>query len=387
MITRLRVKNFRSLADVDVELGPLTVLAGQNGSGKSSLIDVLRFVQDALRLGLKTAVTLRSGMSALRRWSAKGRPYDIEIGLEFSDSEINGSYSFTLGSERRGEYRVKAESCSIDAFSADEVLFDYYEIRQGKWEHPPAGTTPTVLPDTLALPLIAGVPSFKNVYDLLIGMSFYTIFPRALREHQAPLNPYPLEEDASNLASAVDELHGEAREKFRQAIQYVIPDIKDYQVRQAGRRLMVSLQHPAVDIQTNSDEGDRVPWFDLAQESDGTLRMFALLVALHQEPPRTLIAIEEPELTVHPGAMARLWDEIVEASTRSQILMTTHSPDLLDLCSVDQLRIVEKERGITYIGEIASAQKAIIRDHLFTPGQLLQSQGLLRDTGNQDDSQ
>ena len=74
MISHLKVKNYRSLADIAVDFEALTVLVGLNGSGKSNLVDVLRFVSEALMHGLGSAIINRHGMGALRRWSRKGRP-------------------------------------------------------------------------------------------------------------------------------------------------------------------------------------------------------------------------------------------------------------------------------------------------------------------------
>ncbi len=99
MIKTLAVKNYRSLADVEVEFEPLTVLVGPNGSGKSNLVYVLRFVSEAMEHGLDAAVIKRHGMSALRRWSAKGRPFDVEIFLVMELGAELWSYGFTLGSE------------------------------------------------------------------------------------------------------------------------------------------------------------------------------------------------------------------------------------------------------------------------------------------------
>jgi predicted ATPase len=391
MITQLSVKNFRSLADVTIELGPLTVLVGQNGSGKSSVIDVFRFVSDALRLGMKTAITRRAGMNALRRWSAKGRPYDVEIGIRIQDSSFEGEYYFVLGSERKGEYRVKTELCS--GRFANDLMGPpgKFHLHEGKWIIAPAETEssfpitfPTSFPshqiqqDTLILPLLGNLLPYHTIYSSLTQMGFYTIFPKLLRDPQKPTNPYPLEEDASNLASALDHFPDNEKTKFKRAVQFVIPDIDDYQVRQSGSRLIIRLRHTITDVEDSNGKENRMPWFEMAQESDGTIRMFALLTALHQTPSLSMISLEEPELTVHPGAMAKLWEEVIDASRRGQILITTHSPDLLDLCTIDQLRVVEKIQGITYIGEVADPQKEIIREQLFTPGQLMQSQGLLR---------
>ncbi|HIP71652.1 MAG TPA: hypothetical protein EYH05_09685, partial [Anaerolineae bacterium] len=97
MIKKVWAKNYRSLADVQVDLDPVTILVGHNGSGKSNLVDVLRFIYDSLRLGLDSAIINRSGMSTLRRWSSKGRPYDVEVGLQVKTKTFHGYYTFTLG--------------------------------------------------------------------------------------------------------------------------------------------------------------------------------------------------------------------------------------------------------------------------------------------------
>ncbi|MCB0122199.1 MAG: ATP-binding protein, partial [Caldilineaceae bacterium] len=116
------------------------------------------------------------------------------------------------------------------------------------------------------------------------------------------------------------------------------------------------------------------------QESDGTLRMLGILVALYQDEQRSLVTLEEPELTIHPGALSVLWDEIEAAGDRSQVILTTHSPDLLDMCKVEQLRVVEKIDGITLIGPVDETQRSAIQERLFAPGELLRAQGLNRAT-------
>jgi predicted ATPase len=75
VITRLLVSNYRSLGEVDIELGPLTAFAGINGAGKSNVVDALRFVSECVRVGLEPALSARGGIAAVRRWSG-GRPFD-----------------------------------------------------------------------------------------------------------------------------------------------------------------------------------------------------------------------------------------------------------------------------------------------------------------------
>jgi len=90
-----------------------------------------------------------------------------------------------------------------------------------------------------------------------------------------------------------------------------------------------------------------------------------------QDSPLTLIGIEEPELTIHPGALRVLYDFIDEASRTEQILLTTHSPDLLDCIDIDAIRLVERKNGITSIGLINEEQRKMVKDKLITPGELI----------------
>jgi len=376
MITRLQVKNYRSLVDVGLELDALTVLVGANGAGKSNLVDVLCFVSDGLRLGLDNPVANRLGINALRSWYVPRTVVDIEIGIEIETAAFSAQYAFILADAGDGEFQLKAESCRICA----EGLIREFETQSGKWIKRPANVgVPALQSTALLLPLVGGIAPYKQLYDFLTGMSFYNIFPDQLKEHQKLINPHPLEENGQNLASLLHALKRKnSAQKLIRAFQYVIPHIDDYQITPSGRRQIIQIKH---------DINSRGPWFELAQESDGTLRMLAILTALHQQPPRTLIALEEPELNVHPRIMAKLWDEIVAASKHSQILITTHSPDLLDLCQAEQLRVVENSKGITLVGPLEEAQTQIIQANLFAPGQILQAQGLYRAGGNDDGSQ
>ena len=109
MITHVSVRNYKSLADVDVELGPLTVLVGQNSTGKSNFIDVLHFVSDALRSSLERAIMDRGGMRFIQRAFPRGRRPDIHILLRFALDEEEGEFILTLAGKGEGEYKVKYE--------------------------------------------------------------------------------------------------------------------------------------------------------------------------------------------------------------------------------------------------------------------------------------
>ncbi len=377
MITQVQVNNFRSLAKETIDLGKLTVLVGRNGAGKSSVVDVFRFVRDALRPGgLDDAVMLRQGLASMRRW-APSRPYDVEITLTVESRDLWGQYSFCLSSGKEGDFKVKRESCHLGLSAA--LIDEHFERRGDKWVTPPVHQKVDFLrlnPATLVLPQLSlfsngGASRYVNVLRELQAMQFYSIFPNTLRELQKPSATKFLEEHGQNLSTVLRILRKTpSYDHFLNDLNKVIPDIKDLRVQQVSGFLVTQLQHKFGDGHT--------AWFDLFQESDGTLRILGLLAAIHQRARSGLIAIEEPELTLHPGALSVLADVLLQASARRQLLITTQSPDLVTRFDAEDLRVVERNDGITQVAPIAEEQRQIVDDELFSAGDLMRVEGLRR---------
>ena len=120
--------------------------------------------------------------------------------------------------------------------------------------------------------------------------------------------------------------------------------------------------------------------------SDGTLRAFGVLVALFQgagngEGHRHLIGIEEPEVALHPAAAGVLTDSLNDACHHAQILVTSHSPDLLDNDSIadESILAVVAKHGETRVGRLDEVGRSALRDHLYTAGELLRMDQLRLD--------
>lgn len=373
MITSVRVKNFRSLAAVDVELGPLTVLVGPNASGKSNFVDVLRFVKDSLRLGLDTAIMDRGGLQGIRRWSAY-RPYKtIEIAIDGRQEEATWKYELVIGTTTPDTYGIVRECGS---WSKPRGRVDRFETQNGKWVTPSAKKMPPPPPETLALRFMTGHLGFRGIYRSLMNSAFYTIFPNVLREPHKHSLDYPLEEHGYNIASVLRKMIKSTSgymPDLKAALAKVVSGVSDVKVRLVGGYLVVELKHEF--------PGKKAHFFEATQESDGTLRVLGLLVALFQKPTLSLLAVEEPELTIHPGAMGVLCDMFLEAATRGQILLTTHSPDLVSRFRPDQLRVVDREGGDTKIGGVDETQLRAINERLFSAGELMRIEGLQRSGG------
>lgn len=131
--------------------------------------------------------------------------------------------------------------------------------------------------------------------------------------------------------------------------------------------------------------GSKHPWrFPAHSMSDGTLRALGILIALFQggELNRsTLVGIEEPEVALHPAAAAIVREALTRASHRTQVLVTSHSPEILDDFNIgaDSIVAVDSHEGLTHIGPLNDASRQVLRERLFTPGELLKLSQLTPD--------
>ena len=402
-ITRVWAKNFRSIADVSFELDPLTILVGPNASGKSNLLDILRFIKDALRFDLEVAASYRNGMAEVARHGAEDESSDltyIEMGVaaivrdgHAGHSYYSVEYGFTIARMDDGGYWISSENGRVR--DRDHSAVAEFVIEDGNLVNP--DLTMMGLPsyfdsgfDTgyLALPILLrlsrrmdgpnigeGVHMASLIQDglgrlhrNLTNMRLYHIFPNTIREPQRLSNAPALEEDAENLASIIegfDRVGSDSMARLREDLGFLMPGVSDIGVDAVGGYLVVKLKRDAI-------AGD--PWLDLSMESDGTIRLLGLVVALYQQPYLPVIGIEEPELTVHPGALAVLADMINEAARRSQVIVTTHSPDLIDFLTnnrtTESLRVVEMDGGVTTVRRVADNQVKAVKKRLFSPGEL-----------------
>jgi len=216
------------------------------------------------------------------------------------------------------------------------------------------------------------------VRDFLAKMNFYDLSPAEIRKPQKALNPFPLAETGHNLASALLEVQKRGLDYYiTEALEVVVEGIDGYHVHQAGEHLVTTLHY------TFSNGHKRQSTSHLTYEADGTVRMLGMLTALYQERYPSPLSIEEPEKALYPGALAVLSDLLKDAADyKSQILVTTHGTYFIDKLPLKSLLVVEKENGVTKIGPIMAYQQESIAEELFSPGELMQIEGLHREGAN-----
>lgn len=187
MITGLRVKNYKSVRSVDVALPGLSVFVGENGSGKSNLLDALRFVKEALDDNLDHALRERGGIAEVRRRSS-GHPTHLSIDLDVSTGDVNATYGFQIAAVAGGGYVVARESCRIHEFAVAGP--SGFEIENGVAVGG-AGLHAQVDAKDLYLRAVSGVPPFASVFRALRSIGILNPNAGLLREYQKPdASPY-----------------------------------------------------------------------------------------------------------------------------------------------------------------------------------------------------
>jgi predicted ATPase len=371
-LRRVVMKNYKSIGSCDVRLSqPLTILVGPNGAGKSNFLDGLRFVSDALESGLDNALQERGGINEVRRRTG-GHPTHFSILLEFALNHADASFSFRVGAQQGGGYTIQKEECRI--VTHDQPAKEhFYAVENGIVKSSSITIPPAVLDDRFYLVNVSGFPEFRAVYDALLGMRFHNFNPELIKTPQRQNPKDYLERDGRNVASVLGNLERNSKETLQQIWEFlerIVPGVKRVEKIVYG-----SLEAP---VFRQLVAGQKDLWrFPAINMSDGTLRVLGILVALFQaagsSKPVPLVGIEEPETALNPGAAGVLLDSLRSASQYTQVLVTSHSPELLDDKNIhpDSILAVTADKGNTQIGTIDQVGRAALKDHLYTVGELL----------------
>ena len=377
-ITRVMLKHFRSISACDVSLGDLTFLVGRNGAGKSNFLDALALVADSMNTTLEHALRDRGGIEEVRRKSS-GHPTHMGIRLEFRLSDdTTGFYAFEIETTNIDDYVVKKERCHLWFGESSESASAHFQVEGGQVKSASLDTPPTAMADRLYLANLSGFAEFRPLVEAFGKMGIYNFNPGQMREWQPPDAGERLLRDGANIASVLMRLKDRApaaKEKVEDYLRHIVPGIVEvFAGRVGNRESMIFRQDVA---------GAKKPWeFYPASMSEGTLRALGVLVALFQESAVPLIGIEEPESALHPAAAGILLDALRDGSESRQVIVTSHSADLLDNKDIaaEEIKAVVADRGKTRIGPIDEASRDTLREHLFTAGELLRMNQLQLDT-------
>jgi len=356
-IESLTVKNYRSLHHLELKnLTPLTVLLGPNGSGKSTVFDVFSFLSECFSQGLRSAWGRRNRFKELTTRGASG-PIEIEIKYrEYSDKPKDKNNPEIT-------YHIAINENSAGPYVAEEWLawrrkergqpFKFLNFQDGKGEvvsgENPGEDDERILeslstPEVLAVNTLGQLARYPRVNAL---RSFITRWylsyisadnVRAIPE-SGPQERLSLAGDnLPNVVQYLREQHPSRMERILKILSQRVPRLEEVTAEATiDGRLVLQIRD--------------APFKDpiLAKyASDGTLKMLAYLTVLHDPDPPKLIGIEEPENQLHPRLLQGLAEECRQASARTQLMVTTHSPYFVDGVKPKELWVLYRdEQGHT----------------------------------------
>jgi predicted ATPase len=367
--TRVKLKNYRSIATCDVELRRFTLLVGPNGAGKSNFLDSLRFLVHSMHAPLEQVLEVRSGMKSVLRKLPKGRiSSSFSIGVEFSIGDgTTGAYSLTVSSGANGAADIESEECRV----GDE----HFALVGRRLLHS-TSSTPAFTGDRPALVAFGAQPAFAPAFNIIAGMTFYSPNPEKIRQPTSLGPGKVLSRDASNAADVLARLQREKPKIVERILGYLQscnPEFQDVTVTETDNYRWLTFR-PA----TNPSDWS----LNSSDVSEGTLRAMGILLAIFQAGSGnnfiSLVGLEEPENNLHPAAAGVLLDALLEGSQSVPVIASTHSADMLDRKDLpdDSLLAVALQDGETVIGPIDDVGKSILHKHLYTAGELMRSNQL-----------
>jgi predicted ATPase len=392
-LRRVRIRGYKSIAFCDVTLEPLTILVGRNASGKSNFLDALAFLRDAMEFGLGEALKRRGGIRSILCRNTQTDTFSMEIETAVTEGQAEKKdylirYRFSIRASEGNAVERPIEDLTVtDVATGQEFGFhthqDEWAIFFGRGKEK-SGRAYNPRPEGLFLRMNVNQPEWHFAHCLRY-MGFYNFRPDVMRPVQKASPEWLLEADGSNLPSVI----AMTREKEKETIDRV----GHYLASITGTITLQGVasygEYETVRFRVNRKYPETPLDFDAASMSDGTLRVLASLVAAFQVVGRfgypSLVAIEEPETSLHPSAMRALVDALDEATLRTQILLTTHSADMLDNPTIrpENIRVVQLIEGQTVIGPVDAASVEIVRRNLSTLGGLERENQLEPDLDDQ----
>lgn len=347
-IKKLRIRNYRALRDVTfTELTPLTVLAGPNGSGKSTVFDVFAFLNDCFIKGVRAAWDARNRIDGIR---SRGQTGPVSFEIAYRAPDFNGTQrlvTYSLEIDQEGflpivlQERLRWSTSPGSGRPRDILSFakgvgNVYDEESGQHSSEQLAS-----PDLLAVSALGQFqthPRVRLLRDFVQGWYLSYISADGTRA-TTDAGPEPrLSQSGDNLGNVIQYLQEEHPERLKDIFSVLsqrVPQLESVlPERLADGRLLLKLK----DRPFREGVLSRFA-------SDGTLKLLAYLTVLRDPAPPAVIGIEEPENQLHPKLLPVLAEEIRAVSARSQVVVTTHSPEFLSAVRPKELWAISRSEA------------------------------------------
>ncbi|SAK58829.1 AAA family ATPase [Caballeronia ptereochthonis] len=382
-IESIEIKNFRLFRDAKLtDIPRLCVLVGANGTGKSTLFDVFSFLKDALSMNVGKAVSKRGGFKELASRGHANEPieFTLQFRLEITGRERLVTYLLKIEPDQSGRPIVAREVLRYKrgSFGAPFRFLDFnygkgYAITNEE-DFSKADELLTREEQELDAPDILAIKGLGQFDRFKAASAFRTMIENWHISDFHVSEARPSQEDgfAEHLSTRGDNLplvanylfenHRDAFDKVLNAMQRRVPGVSVVEAKPTeDGRLVLRFQ-----------DGSFKDPFIARYVSDGTIKMFAYLVLLHDPQPYPLLAVEEPENQLYPELLPELAEEFRDYARRGgQVFISTHSPDFLNALSLDEIYCLRKEKGFSSISRASDSQNLrSLFEHGDLPGYL-----------------
>ncbi|MBI4937109.1 MAG: AAA family ATPase [Nitrosomonadales bacterium] len=359
-IESIRLKNYKAFRDATLkDIPPFLVVVGANGSGKTTLFDVFGFLHDCLKGNVRQALDARGRFKEVLSRDTDEDTILIEIQYRMPIAEVERLVTYSLEiSERNNVPYVKREILRYKRgrygspfhfldFSNGEGYAITNEEDFNKTDEDLERESQKVSPDTLAIKGLGQFERFKaaNAFRHLIESWHVSDFhiSAARGRKEASGEAEHLSETGDNLPLVAQRLFEQHPDTFREILATMarrVPGVSGVEPK---------LQDDGYLTLRFQDGSFKTPFLD-RYVSDGTIKMFAYLVLLHDPKPHPLLCVEEPENQLYPKLMLELAEEFRQYANRGgQVLVSTHSPDFLNAVELDEVCWLVKTQGNTEI--------------------------------------
>ena len=378
VIKKIKVTNFKSFGNLEIELGNFNVLIGPNAAGKSNFVHIFEFLRDIVSSGLNNAVSMQGGVEYLRNiniGSSERLSINVVSTQEFGlfrrlRENLIGTkiyetiYEFALKFNKRGSgFRIaedkliqKCKFVRLDrpGKKIKEILGDGEIIifrTNGKVkidlnipERVPLKKEdifPPFLPEeklpNRTLLLETSYFLIRLLEGIFRDISIYDFDPKLPKKATPITGKAELEEDGSNLSIILKNIteNKEKRRKLFNLVKDLLPFVENLDVEKfADKSLLFKLQETYFKNQ----------YLPASLISDGTINITALIIALYFEK-KPLVIIEEPERNIHPYLISKVVDMMKDASQKKQIIVTTHNPEIVKHAGLDNILLVSRDKN------------------------------------------
>lgn len=362
LIRHLKVSGLLSFGPkgIDLPLGPLNVLIGPNGSGKSNFLEVLSLLR-ASPTKLPEPV---KEMGGVREWLWKGpqskRAASIDAEIDYPKGKMPVRHVLEI-TEHGERFEVTDERIENEhPREGQPDAYFYYRWQNG---HPALNDLSekrrglrreSVKPEESILSQVRDPESYpvlhwlQERYEQIRLYRSWTFGPLAgvRREQSAQGRSDVLSDGGENLALVLSKIRSRVKNKLIESLRMLFEGIEDIHLTVDGGNVLLFLEEA---------EGREIPATRL---SDGTLRYLSLLVILLHPDPPPLVAIEEPELGLHPDVIPHIAELLIRASKRMQLVVTTHSRMLVDALTdhPESVVVCSKEAGESKLERLDAAE-------------------------------